>query len=301
MRPIARSQGPVRVLHALSDSVREMLAISDFSDEAELLEALSKITHAGTVLFRYSTCNDQFVIRCSDNIVLKARRGYDTTECTSMQFLAKHLPDFGAPLSLGFLTCGEIPYHFMSFVAGVTLASVWSSLGDGQKHSVSSQLNSMLLRLRTLEKPVGQLGGLDQEGCKDVRRHTRISTEPLQTCDDIWEFVYGSSRIEETIYGRLLRQLSIPASPQEIAFIHGDVCPENIIVLLDASGAYHINALIDWEMSGFYPEGFECIRATNNLSLQNNSDWYLFLPETLSPCCHRESWVLDRLWDAHVV
>jgi len=51
--------------------------------------------------------------------------------------------------------------------------------------------------------------------------------------------------------------------------------------------------------SGFYPEHFECTKATSTLSASENSDWCLYLPQCISPTQYPARWLLDRLWDKH--
>lgn len=34
---------------------------------------------------------------------------------------------------------------------------------------------------------------------------------------------------------------------------------------------------MDWERSGFYPEYWECVEATNNLAPIDHFDWYMYL------------------------
>jgi hypothetical protein len=53
-------------------------------------------------------------------------------------------------------------------------------------------------------------------------------------------------------------------------------------------------------MSGFYPEDLECVKALNNLSPIENDDWYLYLPECISPRKYLESWHTDLVWDPYV-
>ncbi len=42
-----------------------------------------------------------------------------------------------------------------------------------------------------------------------------------------------------------------------ICLTHGDLTIDNIIVLSEEHGAYHITGIIDWEQAGWYPEYWE--------------------------------------------
>jgi hypothetical protein len=84
------------------------------------------------------------------------------------------------------------------------------------------------------------------------------------------------------VYIEFLRLFS-PIHPQKIVFSHGDLNPGNIMVQLGENGQYPIAGLIDWDGGGFYPEFFECTKATSLMSALEKDDWFLFLPLCISP------------------
>ena len=84
-------------------------------------------------------------------------------------------------------------------------------------------------------------------------------------------------------------------------FTHGDLSTSNIIVYVTDDGFYNVSGIIDWEMSGFYPEDFECTKVTNNLATYEMSGWYLFLPACVSPEKYPGRWLADFAWDKQVV
>ncbi len=68
---------------------------------------------------------------------------------------------------------------------------------------------------------------------------------------------------------------------------HGDLHPRNIMVKLDAdetsggggSGDVRVTALIDWELSGWYPEYWEFVKALSTVDVRGPlADWYQYLP-----------------------
>lgn len=71
----------------------------------------------------------------------------------------------------------------------------------------------------------------------------------------------------------------------------------------ERNDGYHaVTGIVDWERSGFCPDWVECVKATNDLSTTESvNDWSLFLLEYISPDRHRGPWLLDRIWDAHIV
>ncbi|KAG5304682.1 hypothetical protein I7I50_04829 [Histoplasma capsulatum G186AR] len=56
---------------------------------------------------------------------------------------------------------------------------------------------------------------------------------------------------------------------------------------------FSIAGLLDWEYSGFYPEYHELIKSSNGLSTSAEDDWYLFLPECISPEFYGVWWLPD--------
>lgn len=63
---------------------------------------------------------------------------------------------------------------------------------------------------------------------------------------------------------------------------------------------YVVTGLIDWEDSGLYPAYHECTVLTRTLSLVDENDWNLYLPESISPSRYPVRWLADRLWGIHL-
>ncbi|OXV10230.1 hypothetical protein Egran_02009 [Elaphomyces granulatus] len=68
----------------------------------------------------------------------------------------------------------------------------------------------------------------------------------------------------------------------------------------DINGRYVATEIIDWEFSGFYPAYYECTVLTRTLSVVDEDDWYLYLPESISPSQFPVRWLVDRLWEIHL-
>jgi hypothetical protein len=62
-------------------------------------------------------------------------------------------------------------------------------------------------------------------------------------------------------------------------------------------GSCRVAAFIGWETSGFCPEYWEAIKATNLLTPRDNCDWYKFITKSVSPSQYDIHWLVDRLWD----
>lgn len=294
---------PANVLYPLSAEVESILRGKEprWSESGNLSLAVSDVLHSATVLFRSESDHNHFVARCSEHITVKAISTSDSTEYEALKFLEKVSPTSLAPVPHGVIAIGEVWYMFMSFVPGVSLESVWHGLSDSQKRSVSRDLDEILVELHNIPFEHGNaLGGLAGQGCKDTRRHTRKASEPIYSCEGVWEFMYGCARNMETAYGKFLRNQTFPPREQKIAFIHGDFRPANIMVQYQQDVNIKVTGLIDWEMSGFYPEDLECVKALNNVSPIGKDDWYLFLPKSIFPRDHLESWHADLVWDPYI-
>lgn len=143
------------------------------------------------------------------------------------------------------------------------------------------------------------LGGVCGEGCKETRNHTGICQERISTCTEFEDFKFSNPRFGSAEYIALLRGLS-PSHTGTVVFSHGDLRAENVIVQLNNHGNYLIAGILDWEKSGFYPDYFECIKATSNMSSSDVDDRYLYLPMCALPTAYPLDWLVDRVWDIHI-
>ena len=294
----------VAVIFPLSEQVQWLLGTQTHELSAEstsLWTKLYKIIDDGDVIWQNGPRGGVAVIKCSADIVVKMVPNYeDYTEYTALQYLRKHAPEVPVPEPLGALASGKTVYLFMTFIPGPTLESVWPQLPDGQKISLRNELNAILLRLRQLSVPNnGLLGGVGGEGCKDSRRHTRISRKSIRSIAEFEDFIFSNPHFGGSVYIKLLRSMSQSHTPR-VVFSHGDLRPANIVVLPNQQGNYSISGIIDWEMSGFYPDYWESVKATNTMAPQEENDWYLHLPACASPTSYPIHWLVDRKWDVHV-
>ncbi len=252
---------------------------------------------AGEIIWSY--CGT-YVVKYGSDFVVKIKDP-DTTEYSSMAFLEQAGNPIPAPKPLGLVTVDGYAYLFMSYIKGDTLEKVWPRLNTEQKGSLKSQLNGMLEKLRGLSRPKGcHLGGVRGEGCKDTRRSTRISKAPIQNVAEFEDFVFSNPHFGSQVWIDFLRGLLPVDCMSSGVFAHGDLRTANIIVDLDQDGMYQISWIIDWERSGFYPEQWDFIKATNTMSPMVDSDWFLHLPDCIRPEGSDVRWLVDRLWDSHV-
>ena len=292
------------VVFPLSETIRQLLGVGPHElsvESASLWTQLDRAIDGGEVIWRNGLSGGVVVVKCISDTVVKIIPNFeDFTEYTTLQYLRSHVPDIPVPEPLGAIKSERTAYIFMSYVPGPTLERVWSQLPHEQKFSISNQLSGFLLKLRQIQIPPNCLfGGVGGEGCKDSRRHTRISQTPIKSISEFEDFIFSNPLFGGSVYIKLLRSMSQSHTPR-IFRSHGDLRPANILVLPDQQGNYSISGIVDWEMSGFYPDDWESVKATNTMAPQEEDDWYLHLPACASPTTYPLHWLLDRKWDVHV-
>ena len=303
------STSSVSVVFPLSEVLQRLLGVQESElspTSASLWTKLCSLIDTGEIIWpqnkeRGGITGGVAVVKCSEDAVVKIVPKFeDFTEFTTMQYLGRHSPDIPIPTPLGVLMAEKTAYIFMSYVPGPTLDSVWSQLSTLQKGSIANELNEILLKLRDLKMPDDSLlGGIGGEGCKDTRRHTRISQKPIKSVSEFEDFIFSNPIFGSSVYIKLIRRMSQSHAPM-IVFSHGDLRPANIVVKADQQGNYTIRGILDWERAGFYPDYWESVKATNTMAPQDEDDWYLHLPICASPTSYPLHWLVDREWDIHV-
>jgi aminoglycoside phosphotransferase (APT) family kinase protein len=238
--------------------------------------------------------------RCSEDIIVKAIANQnDYTEYTTLLFLETK-SGIPSPKPYGLVNVNNITLTFMSYLPSTTLNEVWTSLNSAQNTYISDRLDTILLELRSIPYSEGTpSGGVGGEGCKDIRRHLRHSSTLIMTRSQFDDFLSNRSTPGGDVFRERLRRLS-PSTDDSgtsnlaprVVFTHGNLAPDNIVVEATDSG-YAITGLLDWEYSGFYPEWYESVRFTYYLSPYSNDDWFLYLPDCVSPKRYSHWWLLD--------
>ncbi|KAJ5146105.1 uncharacterized protein N7515_000669 [Penicillium bovifimosum] len=301
-----RPSDPAEIVFPLSDAVANLLAPSQTAGSANgLSQRLIEILASSEIIWKAPFAGQKSVFKCSADIVIKAIRNMeDYTEYTALQYLERHTSNIPVPRPLGLVRMGRYSLLFMSYMQSVPLGDVWQTLDSCQKSSLSKQLNSILEDLRTLPYTEGTpLGGVGGEGCKDLRRHVRVSETTITSLEEFETFMYSSPHPGGGVFVKFLRRLSPSTnghSGPRIVFTHGDIRPDNIMVEL-VDNNYMVSGILDWEYSGFYPDYIESVRCTNCLSPYEEDDWFLYLPECVSPDIYAQWWLLDRVRETRVV
>ncbi|OJD10587.1 hypothetical protein AJ78_08447 [Emergomyces pasteurianus Ep9510] len=298
------------VVFPLSETVTALLARYSHPEEPDgaeqaLISFLKQLLWDSPKLWESSIRG--VVVKCNEEVVAKVITGdnNDTTEYTTMQYLAERAPDIPAPKPHGLIRFGPFRVIFMSYIPDMTLAQVWSSLSPEEKVSIQQQLDHIFRRLRTLRQEDGNaLGGVSGEGVKEYRVDENARWKDITTAREFSDLQFSACHHGSKTYIKFLRSFLEDecATMRGSVFTHGDIRRENIMVKQDPynNNTYVVTGIIDWEDSGFYPEYYECTMLTCTLSLVDENDWYLYLPECISPLRFPVRWLVDRLWDIHL-
>ncbi|GAB1201945.1 hypothetical protein APSETT445_000543 [Aspergillus pseudonomiae] len=226
----------------------------------------------------------------------------DYTEYTGMQFLMERAPNVPAPRPYyGLVALGPFRVIFMSYIPGTTLAQAWPNMSHEEKLSIQRQLYDIFCYLREIQQKDGHaLGAVYGEGVKELRVDECSLFKGITTTKGFDDLQFSARHYGSATYVRLLRSLlehDTSTLADGSVFTHGDVRTSNVMVKQDlgSSGQYVVTAIIDWEDSGFYPFYYECIALTRTLSLIDEDDWYLYLPDSISPLTFPVRWLVDRL------
>jgi aminoglycoside phosphotransferase len=244
------------------------------------------------------------VVQCSENIVAKVVIGNgDSTEYTSLRFLAERAPDIPVPRAHGMVALGPFSVIFMSYVPGMTLAQAWSALSQTEKSSIQQQLEDIFSRLRSLQPDNQNIGGVHGEGAKESRINEIALFKDIRTPQQFSDLQFSARHHGSNAYVDFLRSFLQNEDPSMLrsVFTHGDLRTANIMVKQDPHVDRHtITGIIDWEDSGFYPAYYEATALTRTLSPIDEDDWYFYLPRSISPSEFPMRWLVDRLWGIHL-
>ena len=140
----------------------------------------------------------------------------------------------------------------MDFVDGECLEEAWPSMDEDQKKSIAEQLKHIINIMRQTKPDqleIGALGG----PARDLRQFTDYYGGPFSSETEFNEFVLDF--LPTTPLPIRAAISSYFDNQNKITFTHGDLTPRNIIV---KDG--NIQALLDWEYSGWYPEYWEYVK-----------------------------------------
>nr|POF17010.1 hypothetical protein CFP56_57826 [Quercus suber] len=212
------------------------------------------------------------VVKVGEHFAVKYGRRISLIEAQNLEFLANTavpVPKiYGAMTDPGTNTT----FIIMEYLEGQTLNNILPSLTPDEKEDVFSQIQQALVDLRNLEAP-DYLGSIGRKAFGDGIFYT----DPLDpvTC--------GPFEDQAAMNVGIVRRLRENCGPEHVellqkvvdatlkghrtVFTHADLQPRNIMVrrtgATESGSRVKLDVIIiDWEMSGWYPEYFEFCSAT---------------------------------------
>lgn len=267
--------GDFSIVSPLAAQVKTLIGLNSSDTLNGNLDSVSvfwSLLKHGEVLYQVFS---KWIIRITDSIVVKFAPGLDISENHTMCHVWSHRENIPMPEPLGAVSIGSYNYIFMSYVEGASLASFWPYLSPELKSSVRSQLGEILRCLRRVPLQSKYLGSGDPPRCRDLRRHVRTSAECISTEMEFNAFLISTRRELNPVYVGLCT--STLSTSHQVVMTHSDIRPENILVLYTAPNTIRITGLVDWELSGAYPEYWEYVKALAGVN-SDLSDWYSYLP-----------------------
>lgn len=144
----------------------------------------------------------------------------------------------------------------MEYVKGDVLADVWDTLSREQRSSIIAQLHHFMNQLRSIKSDF--IGSVDNTSCDDPIFSVDFGGfGPYKTEQEFNEGIIRALKLSnDGTWSRHVARLVNSMSSHEIVLTHADFSPRNILVQGDK-----VVAIIDWEMSGFYPAYWEYVKA----------------------------------------
>ncbi|KAL3426780.1 hypothetical protein PVAG01_00289 [Phlyctema vagabunda] len=285
------------IIFPLSDTANNLVA--SYMDPRvrgnQLAGALKKMISASTKLWTHPTA--RAVLKFNDEIAAKVIDSDNhLTEYISLQYLNEHAPNLPVPKPHGLIKFSNVYIMFMTYIPSTTLESVWPNLTVDNKLSIHARLQTIFSTLRSMKMPQGSnLGGVGGEGVQDFYMDDH-NAQQISTISAFEDSQFSVNNLPPSPAFVAFLRTFLPASNTECVFTHGDVRPANIMVEKDTNNGYSISGIIDWEMSGFYPEYVESIQVLHLFDRNVESDWYHYLPHCISPTRHPERFLVGRIW-----
>nr|POF13696.1 hypothetical protein CFP56_02719 [Quercus suber] len=179
-----------------------------------------------------------------------------TIQALRRTFSNKELP---IPELVGWRRTGDVNFIYMSLVPGVTLEACWPTLSEQERALISQQLKRMVESLRTLKQRSTRrfIGSISQSQIQDIFFHADAKAGPfcsVRDFNDRFQFWAMSWLPVAQRPPDPLRALLPDTS--EVCFSHADLHFDNILIS-GPPGSRSVAAVVDWGMSGWYPEYWE--------------------------------------------
>ena len=181
----------------------------------------------------------------------------------------------------------------MEFVEGYLLKYVWKNLTAKDRSVIAKELREFICQMRQIPPPEGVLiGSVTGGSAIDGRRVGSPIGGPFRSELEfnVWQL---AQLHPETALAHRKMYAAAHKHDHQIVFSHGDLAFHNIIV---KDG--HINAIIDWEYAGWYPEHWDYCKTISFLAA--TEEGYLFCKNIYERQYHTEHF-LDTWFSLQVV
>ncbi|KAF5584121.1 phosphotransferase enzyme family [Fusarium pseudocircinatum] len=200
------------------------------------------------------------VVKVGENFAVKFGHTVSSEEAETFQFISSNtkvpVPEF-----YGMLVEPETGINFivMEYINAKNLGDLWPTLGVPDRLQITSQLRAALRELRSLEPP-SYLNSLNRKPLRDgvfwTPDQNPAKSGLFITEDDLNEGILERlAEDEPQAHLTLLRTLiTATLRDHKVKFTHGDLQPKNILVKSTGLNCPYEIKIIDWEISGWYPE-----------------------------------------------
>lgn len=180
----------------------------------------------------------------------------------------KYARQIGLPVPSVHEFSAEKNVILMDFIEGDSLENVWPTLSESEKESLAKQLRQFISSMRSAHQEeirIGSINGL----ARDCRRYGDYTGGPFTDETAFNAFILNLyPQCPKPIRDNIMARMS---TNHRVRFTHGDLTPRNIIV---KDGK--IQAIVDWEFAGWYPEHFEYVKFFECKT--DCKDWKNFAP-----------------------
>ncbi len=175
-------------------------------------------------------------------------------------------------------------------VPGMPLVDVWQNMTAADQAAVKDQLRVQLTRMRACAEPaIGRIGGKPTRNVYDGPLGKAFGPFADEEAFDSWCLArVRRIPLVRSIWKRLLASEREKrgggggdgdAGAGRFMLTHGDLTPRNIVVQGNV-----VRGIIDWELSGFFPEYAEYAFAR---MCHAHEEWWIPMLEELLPTCSK--------------
>ena len=227
------------------------------------------------------------VVRVKERFAVKIGYSIPPLEAENMKFVAANSKVPVPKVHANFIDPEtQKRYVVMDFVPGTDLQKLLPSLTPTEKTTISQRIRQAVNELRTIPSP-GHFWNLNctpyTDGVLSTPDNNPVISGPFKDQKQMNQGILERlGQMQSPHYIRLLKEMvNRTLKNHRIVFTHGDLQPKNIIVerkgVCNNGDADFKVTLIDWNLSGWYPEFWDFCNST--LYCQMKPDWLELIPD----------------------